>query len=502
MKYCVCIICVIAFLFVFRISSKKSFHIQEFNTDYKETFIGQPNQDYKKSITHNELEQDLDMLVYYIKNGYIGFRNMKDKGFNSFLLCRHISEKYDVFSSIETYQVYNNIVSELVPYVDDSHFSIFFDGEFHTLSKSNRFYYTNTYVEKKESDFFLYESDIIKCTENMRYSGSSDNLFYYPAKGENIYIIGSVFPQQRKELTVSFDDYSFILPLYDDGNIKYIDGKTKYNEIETKDNAYISISSFEFPEINSENRQRAEKLLEKYANLGSRLLHKKNIILDLRGNLGGRGRYSTYFLYSLFYGKNNLYSQKNFNKLEKWYSKYFENQDFLKSPVTTEAHVKYFESTGEVFSKFYKELQQQKENPKTIIFKNRKPAAIIDKQRNHFKGNLIILVDRNTSSAAEQVIYMGKKLFGNNCIVIGENSAGCFEYGDNFYYELPNSKILLKFGCIRIHIPKECTSWHGEGCGFYPDFWSLRKDLNESIFRITHDEEMQKKLEYIKYGLQ
>ena len=98
-------------------------------------------------------------------------------------------------------------------------------------------------------------------------------------------------------------------------------------------------------------------------------------------------------------------------------------------------------------------------------------------------------------SASENTIFIAKKILGSEkVIVIGEKSAGCSEYWDIKNYLLPNSKIGISLGSMNNFHFKDFSQWHGECIGIYPDYWSVGKDLNETIFFVTKDEEMKKKL--------
>lgn len=103
---------------------------------------------------------------------------------------------------------------------------------------------------------------------------------------------------------------------------------------------------------------------------------------------------------------------------------------------------------------------------------------------------MIILLDRNSCSASEEICVLAKEFFGKEkVILVGENSGGCIEYGATTDFYLPNSE-------LSFHIPTAvCTpfmerldSWHGEGNGIYPDIWSTDEDMAETLVNITKDE--------------
>ena len=145
-------------------------------------------------------------------------------------------------------------------------------------------------------------------------------------------------------------------------------------------------------------------------------------------------------------------------------------------------------------------MKNRKKNPQIKIFENIK--INLGDNKNGFAGNLIIIVDKQSASVSESLIFKAKKVLGSNrVIVIGENTAGCHTYMDVCKYILPNSKISLKLGAQKDLLPSLSSNWHGEGIGFYPDYWSTSQDLNETIFLVTQDEEMKQKLKGIETRL-
>ena len=106
----------------------------------------------------------------------------------------------------------------------------------------------------------------------------------------------------------------------------------------------------------------------------------------------------------------------------------------------------------------------------------------------HFSTNRT-LAAFNTYVAILAKIFLGD----DKVYILGEKSMGCAEYWDIIDYALPNSGIYLHLGSENQKSFEICPKWHGETYGVYPDFWSLGKDLNETIFLVTNDEKMKEK---------
>ena len=88
-------------------------------------------------------------------------------------------------------------------------------------------------------------------------------------------------------------------------------------------------------------------------------------------------------------------------------------------------------------------------------------------------------------------------------ILVGENSSGCMSYGNIVYYRLNESKIAIQAsysdftGCMN-----DLDSWHGEGKGFFPDVWTERPNLLDTLRILIDDPALPEKIQYLDSALQ
>lgn len=457
--------------------------------EIRETYIAQ-NTPYNSFITYKELEEDIETLSYYLRTAYAGYDDMTQKGFNAAEFVRSVLKNYRGQEKIESRQIVFDLHEELAPYISDSHF---FAAAWNTnvrFTYHRTFYYANIFVEKSADGFTVCQSGVPSVAADMKFTGSTENLFYYPVKGENVYRLGAVSERVLSFYTFSFDGKSIAVPVYDDGAIESL-GNIKFREIETADSAYVSISSFMLPPENSQFRRGAEIIFKKYMNLGIKHRNKKNLIIDLRGNGGGVLQYSEYLFYSMTQKNPKPYERDGLKAADTWASKNF-SMMMVESPATYRAHILNYELLGtrdKTKEATYKKLMK---NPARVCSVLEFPQKA---NRCFYDGRIVILIDRNTMSASEEAVFLAKKAVGEDKVfVVGENSGGCFEYVDILDYALPNSGIYLHLADKKITSLSENPQWHGESFGIYPDFWSLGKDLNDTIFMITHDEELKEKL--------
>ena len=172
--------------------------------------------------------------------------------------------------------------------------------------------------KRKNGKYFVVESDTSEIKNKTEFTGSKENLFLYPAKGKNIYRIGLAktvessaendYIENEIELSFNNENKKILMKNYDSiKNTKIFFGKQ-----ETKDTGYLSLSTFDLPDVKSNFRKYAERSFEKYINSSVELNNKKNVIIDLRGNSGGNNYYSNKFLSSLY--KNKIISDSELQK--------------------------------------------------------------------------------------------------------------------------------------------------------------------------------------------
>lgn len=475
--------------------------------EIKTSYAASQSEKRKSFITYDEMMKDIDLLSYYLKTAYAGYDVLLKNGYDENEMKSHFENLYKEKSEIDTYNLMREFSDYLGRFTEDMHFSIngTYGKEWITPFQKSFFYYSNVFVEETEKGFVVFESDVTSLKKEMKYNGSSENLFYYPSKNEKSYRIGIVSPKREENIEILFDDRTIQIPLYADTQIESFT-LLKYHEIESEKSGYVSLSSFILPDSNSIYRKGAEIVFEKFVNVGNKWKDKENIIVDLRSNRGGRSFYGTAFVYSMLQNKPISLSDKTEKKIDNWNDAFFSDYEYIESPSVIQAHIMHYENTGETKTYYYKNAvskwKKQQKNPQKNWLKVQ-PSSDLKKIESDFGGKFIILTDRNSASASEEFVYKMKKVFGNEKVkIIGENTAGCYEYWDVLNYLLPNSKLSVQLGSRRNKAIQTLVQWHGEGYGIYPDYWSIGSDLNETIFLVTGDEEMKEKLKNIEFRLQ
>ena len=112
----------------------------------------------------------------------------------------------------------------------------------------------------------------------------------------------------------------------------------------------------------------------------------------------------------------------------------------------------------------------------------------IFKGRNKFTGQIVLIGNRQTASAAECMILYFREYF-SNVIFIGENTSGVFCYANPLYYELPNSKIKIQIPNAQTIYSKNTTDGLDPESGLVPDYWCDTEQSTINTLQILGVEE-------------
>lgn len=399
------------------------------------------------TIDKNQAFEDIDYLFSLLKYGYSGYNYFGgDEKFN--LAKKNIVNSINSLgdNTILTENLLHILYSNL-DFIQDSHF---------ILGNYNLCNYTKYFSSRK----FEFLRDI-----NGLYTSIDDEFFYLKEvndedpmdyvkasldeEGNLIYSLGILSDtpdihipinlllesdQSSKNVKVSLFEYK---PLYEEYS-------NSYN--------YYEIDNIPILDLNALCRiDPKDSSIEKFIEDSVDLRDEDLIIIDLRNNIGG-----------------------NLINIEKWFKGFTGKnlkQDIIESGLYT--------STSVDLSRNKFELKESE--PESVKFLCLKEISTYEKQK-HFPGwapieyeefqpleidnKIVILMDKNTSSAAEFFIHYLKKL--NNVTLVGTNSNGCMLTGNSNSAHLPNSKIPLYIS-HKLYMRTDFINL--DGLGFQPDLW-------------------------------
>lgn len=495
------IIFIVFYFFATFLAFSESQIILEEKCSYKQISLFENEKYIKQQNFYEELYEDMETLCYILSVGYAGYEEMVLKGFNINSLKNNFINAYKNLSQIDTKNFIHFLKNELAPFISDSHFQIIGKQSISNFIEKKTCYWTDVFVEKQNQDYFsIYSNQYIP--DGLKYNDNKENLFFYPTKGNNIFRIGIISSKKQDKVEINFSGKNYNFITKDDNAIEK--NTLRYKTIETNSSSYIALNTFYLPFSEDSSRKSTEKILNKFIDCGAIYKDKKNIILDLRSNQGGNAAYPASFLYKLYSKKRIKDNAKLISLMDNWFVYSFSDRENIISPVSCEAEF-LLNSKRNTFSNYKKDvskIEKMKKDPLKIIEQHGFDKSKLFKDKSSFNGKLLIIVDRNTMSAGELVIPLAKKILGNEQVItIGENTYGAASYWKVITLELPNSKIGINTTFSSNKMIADYLDWHGEGYGFFPDYWATGSDLNEAIYLITNDDEMKEKLKNIEFRL-
>ena len=179
----------------------------------------------------------------------------------------------------------------------------------------------------------------------------------------------------------------------------------------------------------------------------------KNLIIDLRWNIGGPREYPIY-LYSRI-------SEKPFS--------------FCKELITTSETVK--EKLPLDSEKVFEKLDDNF----YVVKSNARGLGLQSPSQNPYRGKIFLLIDGQSNSASAQfasIFYSNKR-----GVIIGEEAGGLFTGGTgehHYYLKLPSSKITVQIPRYRIVLDVDQNKFYGHGL-------KPHHEVNESVDQLIKE---------------
>lgn len=450
----------------------------------------------KNEITFNQALEDIDMFIYLLENAYSGYDDLKSNNFKIQTLRENIP--FTKGNNVKTDEILSFLYEQLKPYINDFHFYMIGKNKQLGFRYPIRVFFSNIFLLKNNEQFKVIKTDNPNIKIGDIYNDSTYYLFLYPSEGKDIYRLG-VFLQKEDEkdnnlIELLFNDKKIYVSCSEtNSQLKKI-SETSYKEIITNESVYFYLPTLIEPDIHWDNFDVYEEMYKKFTTLGLRYGEKKNYILDFRGNGGGNDLYCQKFLANLLFGKNEKDEIRNYKKFENHIS--FSSVN-LYSPPILQAIKWYGNNRKKEYDNYFKKIYKfmKKNNFNKIKTENSKRGVT---KKINFSSKLIVIMDKNSCSSGESFVYLANPLLEEekNLFYIGENSGGCFNYGNVFCYQLPNSGMAIYLPSMKMKsgIIEECK-------GYMPNYWAFHEDLLLAIENITGDKQLSEKLKDINNNL-
>lgn len=450
------------------------------------------------------IEKDLAYFEAIFTNGYVLYDELKKVGEIDFStenfmkvyekeVRRGKRKKFnDVYiNDVNQRALQASIVSFLKQLnIEDSHLNVSSENYYDQIFEQKVFLTSDYYFEKIGNDYILIECPDKKLI-GKKFSGDVSDLKKVIKNNMELYLFAPVSIGTRNSNTsdLFLEEKKYKVVTNVNPSIKYDNNEIIYFKA-TEKSLYIRAKNFKIIENSNQHKE--------FLNLAQEIEDKKkeNIIIDLRGNIGGYPAYPRRLLASLFeLPYENLLDFFNYAE---W------GKIRLNSPIIAE---QIYKSAVEQ-NRSKKEINEDKQSYETALKENKRYYTGFEKvclkelpkYEEYFSevpnctSRIILLTDKNTYSAAETMLF-DLYMLTSNILIVGENTGGCSTYSDMLTYTLPNSKVQINLTTVsrKNTAPIKFTeSWKGESYGFFPDYWVVSGNMLKTLNYLTGDNELNK----------
>lgn len=437
-----------------------------------------------------DLDEDLAALKYIICSSYAGYEMAVENGFDIDASIAEIKSEalknLDHLGMIDT-QKYQDKIFEVLNRdmkLNDMHFSVSGFGT-STNHVAKKLLFTDVYFEKNEEGYVVCQSDDDRISLGAKFTGPEKNLYEAFLGDKLAYRYAVMANPSSQRLTISLDGEQYpvtvLKPKKDEG-FKYRNNNASF--IETDSCIYAGLQSFSMDDVNG------YYLFQEMCKKISAADPEKTFILDLRQNGGGDTNLSCQLAASVYFNRETSEAHMpcyDFLKKEFLKFKIFADSDIVK------IQKKLYEEQVKIYEERYGNDGYKKDRNRTE--ENVDIKEYFEKEAEEHK-KVFILIDEGSASASEYAIGLMYLIPGAEITLIGNRTCGAVEYVGMRTYPLSKSGLRIYAGnfsgappCISQH-----EKFHGEGEGFWPDYWVDNKNMLNTLIQLTGDTTLEEKL--------
>jgi hypothetical protein len=428
-----------------------------------------------ENLTPVQMERDIDMLEYYIKNCYINYELIQQgKYFDFDAALSRLRKECSQSSGLQNIEFVKHIDAALYGW-PDTHVSLTaVDSSWMNVISHFDYYSTGIVVIKDDRKYSVVSSDVQSVRKGWLYQPGEHDLFplYTADKTRQVFRIGTLSDRQTTQMQLVFfdtddEEKNVLVPVSVASLVDSSELHSPLTILQTDSQTYIRLTTLDIESNSASSVKNKLDLLTAYS---AEAKKKKIIVIDVRGNPGGDNWYVARFLSGLCGNKIEADGETNIwspGVVQSWL---YVLRGFLTAGKKVPAHVAaQIRKVQKIQNKmknepvrYYEETEVKKKNS-TVFFEG-------------FKGKLILIMDRRTASSAETFPYLLKD--ATNVVILGENSYGAIAAGNILPYVLPYSKCLIYLPCTRFSSSYSLPHELDDGMGYSPDYWiSSDKEL-------------------------
>lgn len=484
----------------------------EEKVEYKDISYKPENKEY---LTEKELREDCDMLKYIVYNTYAGIDEAIDLGLDldatiEDIYNQTLKKKFPhngLYSSTDFNSIIRSTFSKNIKNTDQ-HVSI--GG---SLRDSVNLRYSNIYFEKKGDEYFVVKSDSDEIKTGDKYTGPESNLYKFLSDNGEIYRYCLMTSKNIKSAVISVNDQKVNVKAEAE---KVIPSKGSWTGFQVTDKTlYMSLGDCSQAYGVDDVAESFSNVWDTFlANISKNAKGKENIIFDLRSNPGGYMQFPSKMLTAAYYYNHadDKEFQKQINAL--FWNKACQDCTHLTSPVIMQIEKQwmkkswknelesYNQETQDYFNYYFSHM---KTNPiRKHIPLDFRACDYTQFPAPDFQGNVYVLINSGSASAAEFGTQMAFLLQdqGIKVTLVGENSWGGIKYGGMNGLCLPHSGVFCRLGIYFGESPtlQSLPNWHGEGNGYFPDYWATNDVILNTLVNLTGDEQLTQTLDGLDKG--
>ena len=372
------------------------------------------------SLSAKEAAEDVTLTFQLLAYGYGGYDYFG--GDEVFLPIRDsILDKLSTMETIKTTELRNLLWEGLSPVVIDMHFAI------HTSLP-------NPYSTEREfAQHTYYVPDL---------------YFNDPTGIDSEYVKHTIGPEGAITYGLATvcknpDDLPDKLTIEGkEHSLEWKMAESLYHSKEEKEAVFsqTTVAAEQLPVLRSYAMQGNPERLDAFTATGTTYLKAPQLVMDIRGNLGGNDSYGHTWL-------------KNYSFISAENKRMFANK-------RSNLHYIHYE-------------------PDTDSTGDWDLAALLNEIRWRKDKLLFVLIDNNTASSGETFAHLLS--LGDHVIFVGCNTMGCSTVANNNSYYLPHSGIELYFGKSLCFYD---TLENRDGIGIFPDLWVNPEDSLDAVVRL------------------
>ena len=462
----------------------------------------------KVLLTQQELREDCDMLKYILYTCYAGIDEAIEMGFD---LDGTIEEIYNkawdsrqLHSNLVEQGVLSNVITTTMAKKlpnNDQHI-----GLAGNVKDSVCLYFSNIYFEKQSDKYIVSKSDVEAIKAGDEYTGPENNVYKFITEDGETYRFGVMTKLNIKSAVISINGEKLNVPAKTD---KIIPTQSYWTGVQSTDKTlYMSLGdcsmAYGYSDVSESFSFTWDNFIKK---ISEQAKGKSNIIFDLRSNPGGYMQFPAKMLTAAYY-YNHTDNDFTTNITAKLFNDVSTGCTQLVSPFVMQldkiVYEKYYKNDFErlkpevkaFYKKYWRTMQF---NPiRKHIHLDLYASTFDELPEPDFKGNVYVLINRGSASAAEfgtEMTYLLKEK-GINVTLVGENSWGGIKYGGMITKYLPHSGLYTYTGIYFGEAPtlQSIPNWKGEGMGFFPDYWATNDTILATLVELTNDEQLKETL--------